>query len=106
MGDGSVVARGRKLAQELGPDGITVNTVHPGMTRTERTAGMLAAQAESRGISEEEAEAAMASNNAVKRIIYAREIAHVVTFLASRKAGNITGHVTAAGGGVGNAILY
>ena len=67
---------------------------------------MLAAQAEARGISEEEAEAAMASGNAVKRIIDAREIAYVVTFLASPKAGNITGDVTAAGGGVGNAIWY
>ncbi len=102
----SVVAMSRNLAQELGPDGITVNTVHPGMTRTERTPGMLAAQAEARGISEEEAEAAMASNNAVKRIIDAREIAYVVTFLASPKAGAITGDVTAAGGGVGNAIWY
>ena len=102
----SVVAMSRNLAQELGPDGITVNTVHPGMTRTERTPGMLAAQAEVRGISEEEAEAAMAGNNAVKRIIDAREIAYVVTFLASPKAGNITGDVIAAGGGVGNAIWY
>jgi len=102
----SVVAMSRNLAHELGPDGITVNTVHPGMTRTERTPGMLAAQAESRGISEEEAEAAMADGNAVKRIIDAREIAYIVTFLASPKAGNITGDVTAAGGGVGNAIWY
>ena len=96
----------RNLAQELGPDGITVNTVHPGMTRTERTPGMLAAQAESLGISEEEAEAAMAGSNAVKRIIDAREIAYVVTFLASPKAGAITGDVTAASGGAGNAIWY
>ena len=48
----------------------------------------------------------MAGNNAVKRIIDAREIAYVVTFLASPKAGNITGDVIAAGGGVGNAIWY
>jgi NAD(P)-dependent dehydrogenase (short-subunit alcohol dehydrogenase family) len=66
----------RNLAQELGPDGITVNTVHPGMTRAERTPGMLAVQAEPRGISEK------------------------------GKAGTITGDVTAAGGGVGNAIWY
>lgn len=102
----SVVAMARNLAQELGPSGITVNVVHPGATRTERTGPMLEAQATAQGVTVEEAEAAMAGANAVKRIIDARDVAYVVTFLASPKAGAITGDVIAAGGGVGTSIYY
>ncbi len=48
----------------------------------------------------------MAANNALRRIIDAREIAYVVAFLASPKAVAINGDVIAAGGGVGHAIYY
>ncbi|NQW16276.1 MAG: SDR family oxidoreductase [Chloroflexi bacterium] len=102
----AVVAMARNLAAELGPDGITVNVIHPGMTRTERTPGMLEARAKADGTSLEEAEAAMSRGNNVGRIIDAREIAYVATFLASPRSGAITGDVIAAGGGVGNAIWY
>ena len=102
----AVVAMARNLAAELGGDGITVNVIHPGMTRTERTPGMLEARAKAAGISVEEAEAAMATGNNVGRIIDATEIAYVATFLASPRSGAITGDVIAAGGGVGPAIHY
>jgi len=102
----AVVAMARNLAAELGGDGITVNVIHPGMTRTERTPGMLEARAKAAGTSVEEAEAAMATGNNVGRIIDATEIAYVATFLASPRSGAITGDVIAAGGGVGPAIHY
>ena len=102
----AVVAMARNLAAELGGDGITVNVIHPGMTRTERTPGMLEARAKAAGTSIEEAEAAMATGNNVGRIIDATEIAYVATFLASPRSGAITGDVIAAGGGVGPAIHY
>ena len=34
----AVAAMTKNLADELGPRGVNVNVVHPGMTRTERTA--------------------------------------------------------------------
>lgn len=76
----------KTLSDQLGPDGITANLVHPGATRTERT-----------GPDQEEL---AAQTNATRRMVDAREIGHIVTFLASIKATAITGEVIAAGGGV------
>ena len=102
----SLVAMTKNLADELGPDGINVSVVHPGLTRTERTPGMLADQARTKGISIQEAEEQMAQGNSVHQIIDARDVAHVVAFLASPKSIAINGDVIAAGGGVDRAIYY
>jgi len=101
----SVVALTKNLADELGPKGINVCVVHPGLTRTEKTPEVVARRAERLGVSTEEAEKRMATN-IVGRMIDAREIAYVVTFLASPKAVAINGDVIAAGGGVPTAIHY
>jgi len=102
----AVAALTKNLADELGPYGINVTVVHPGTTRTERTPQVIADRSRSQGISLEEAEGRMAQGNSVRRIIDAREIAYVVTFLASPKAGAINGDAIAAGGGGGRAIHY
>jgi NAD(P)-dependent dehydrogenase (short-subunit alcohol dehydrogenase family) len=101
----AVVALAKNLADELGPHGINVSVVHPGLTRTEKTADVIAQRAQRLGVSLEEAERGMVSN-VVGRWIDAREIAYIVTFLASPKAVAITGDVIAAGGGVGHNIYY
>jgi NAD(P)-dependent dehydrogenase (short-subunit alcohol dehydrogenase family) len=101
----AVVAMTKNLADELGRHGITVNVVHPGLTRTEKTPALIAARAERLGISLEESERRMV-NNLVGRLIDARDIAHVVAFLASPKSIAITGDVIAAGGGAPNVIHY
>ncbi len=85
----AVAAMTKNLADELGPDGINVTVVHPSVTRTERTPSD-----------------ATDSGNSVRRMIDAREIAYVVTFLASPKSVAITGDAIAAGGGMGRAIHY
>jgi NAD(P)-dependent dehydrogenase (short-subunit alcohol dehydrogenase family) len=55
----AVVAASKTLADELGPHGINVTVVHPGMTYTERIPGMVASMAERDGISPAEAERRM-----------------------------------------------
>jgi NAD(P)-dependent dehydrogenase (short-subunit alcohol dehydrogenase family) len=80
----AIVHLTKTLADELGTHGITVNLVHPGQTRTERTD----AETERR-----------AASNAIRRIVDAHEIGHVVTFLASTKAANVTGVAIDASGG-------
>ena len=80
----------KTLSNQLGPDGITVNLVHPGSTRTERTTD------------EDIARASQAT--ATRRMVDASEIGYVVAFLASNKSTAITGEVIAAGGGVGVAV--
>jgi NAD(P)-dependent dehydrogenase (short-subunit alcohol dehydrogenase family) len=102
----AVVAMAKNLADELGPHGINVTVVHPGTTRTEKSAQVYAAQAREAGLTVDELERRLAANNSVRRIIDAREIAYVVAFLASPKSIAINGDVIAAGGGVGRGIYY
>ncbi len=102
----AVAAMTKNLADELGPFGINVTVVHPGLTWTERIPGMIEEQARSQGISAEEVERKMAESNTVRRMIDAREIAYVVAFLASPKSVAINGDAIAAGGGVGRGIYY
>jgi len=101
----SVVAMTKNMADELGPHGINVTVVHPGLTRTEKTAGVIAASAQRQGISEADAEKRMI-NNLTGRWIDARDIAYVVTFLASPKAAAVNGDVVAAAGGIKGVIYY
>ena len=75
----------KTLADQLGRHGITVNLVHPGATRTERTG--------------EETVRRAAESNAIRRIVDAQEIGQVVTFLASTRAASITGVAIDASGG-------
>ena len=102
----SVAALTKNLANELGPQGINVTVLHPGATRTERTAGMIASRAATQGLSEQEVEQQLASANSIRRLVDAREIAYVVAFLASPKSIAINGDAIAAGGGAGTAIHY
>jgi NAD(P)-dependent dehydrogenase (short-subunit alcohol dehydrogenase family) len=102
----SVHALSKNLADELGPQGINVTTVHPGMTYTERIPAMLENQAQAQGITVEEAEQNMANRNSIHHIVDAREIAYVIAFLASPKSISINGDAIATGGGIPRAIHY
>ena len=102
----SVAALTKNLADQLGPHGINVTVVHPGLTRTEATPGVIKWRAETSGRSEAEIEKQMAEGNVVRRFIDAEDIAAVVTFLASPRSVAITGDAVAAGGGAPRAIYY
>ena len=102
----SVAALTKNLGDELGPFGINVNVVHPGLTRTERTAPVVAARAAAAGVTPDVMEQQMAANNSIKHLLDASEVANVVVFLCSPKARAINGDVIAAGGGVPNTIHY
>ena len=102
----AVAALTKNLADELGPKGINVTVVHPGLTRTEKTAPIVAARAAASGATVEEMEARMAANITVGRIIDAAEVADVVAFLASPRSVAINGDAIACGGGAKGAIHY
>jgi NAD(P)-dependent dehydrogenase (short-subunit alcohol dehydrogenase family) len=102
----AVAALTKNLADELGPKGINVTVVHPGLTRTEKTAPRVAALAAASGASLEETERRMAANVTVGRIIDASEVADVVAFLASPRSISINGDAIACGGGAKGAIHY
>jgi NAD(P)-dependent dehydrogenase (short-subunit alcohol dehydrogenase family) len=101
----AVAAMTKNLADELGPYGVNVTVVHPGLTRTEATPGVLARMAAGQGITEEEAEARLGRND-IRRIVDAEEVADVVAFLASPRSVAITGDAIACGGGSPGSIYY
>ncbi|KUJ65347.1 3-oxoacyl-ACP reductase [Streptomyces albus subsp. albus] len=81
------------LAKELGPRGITANSVAPGIIDTDVNAGWL------RGNPEAEAQAAAVA--ALGRVGRPEDVADVVGFLASDDARWVTGRVIDATGGSG-----
>ncbi len=102
----AVAAMTKNLADELGPRGVNVTVVHPGITRTERTPDMIRARAEKDGSSWEAAEAALAADVSIGRLVDAEEVADVVAFLASPRSVAINGDAVAAGGGQTGPIFY
>lgn len=102
----AVAALTKNLADELGPHGVNVTVVHPGTTRTERTAALVAARAAAQGVAPEAVEAQMAAANSIAHLVDASEVAHVVAFLCSPKSRAINGDAIAVGGGAPRSIHY
>jgi NAD(P)-dependent dehydrogenase (short-subunit alcohol dehydrogenase family) len=102
----AVAALTKNLADELGPKGINVTVVHPGLTRTEKTAPLIAARAAAAGVSGTEIEQRLSANVLIGRMVDAAEVADIVAFLASPRSVAINGDAVACGGGVRGPIHY
>ena len=102
----AVAALTKNMADELGPAGIQVTVVHPGLTRTERTAPLVTERARSSGRTEAEIEHEMAAGNSIRHLVTAEEVAWVVAFLCSPKSRAINGETIVAGGGAPRVIHY
>lgn len=88
---GAVANWAKTLADELGPDGITVNNVLPGFTRTDRLDEVIRSRAEHAGISAGEMAFALERTVPLRRFGQARETAFAIAFLASPAASYISG---------------
>jgi 3-oxoacyl-[acyl-carrier protein] reductase len=88
---GAVAAWAKTLAGELGADGITVNNVLPGYTRTQRLEQILAERAAATGKPEQAIADAMLATVPAGRFAEADEIAAAVAFLCSPEAGYVNG---------------
>jgi len=95
----------KSLSAELGPEGITVNTIVPGYTKTDRLRGLAEARRAKTGESDEEIEADWAGNIALKRIGREEEFGVAAAFLVSRPASYITGVSLGVDGGVVKSLL-
>ena len=102
----AVVALTKNAADELGPHGINVTVVHPGLTLTEHYLAEIDVQATNEGVGRAQIIERRFARNILKRPIDSREVAHVVAFLASPKSVAINGDVIAAGGGTPGVIYY
>jgi 3-oxoacyl-[acyl-carrier protein] reductase len=101
----AVTGFARTLANEVGEFGITVNNVMPGYTRTERLVQLAERNAETRAITVEEAMATWEREIPMARLAEPPELAALVTFLASERAGYITGTSIPVDGGWIRAVL-
>lgn len=78
----------RTLSKELGPAGILVNTVMPGLTATDRIA--LVAPEVRRRVEE---------NSPIRRVLSPGDVANVIAFLSSSRIGGMTGEIVRVSGG-------
>ncbi|MEH6535284.1 MAG: 3-oxoacyl-ACP reductase FabG [Psychroserpens sp.] len=83
---GAVIAATKALAQEIAKRNITVNAVAPGFIKTDMT----------NDLNEKELKKLVPAN----RFGDPEEVAHLVSFLASKKASYITGEVININGGI------
>ena len=107
----SLVHLTRTLALQLGRDGITVNCIHPGATRTERTAVVLGERATRDGLTPAEVEARdyaadSPRSNSIGRMVDAAEIGYLTAFLCSDKSWAMNGETIAADGGGSRSVYY
>lgn len=82
----------KTVALEVAEHGITVNAICPAYVRTPLVEKQIRAQAETHGISEEKViDEIMLGPAAIKRLVEPEEVADLALYLASDKAGAITG---------------
>lgn len=95
----------KTLSDQLGPHGITVNVIHPGVVDTPHIHELYAKEAKLQGLTPAQVEANYAKNTPIRRVLQPDEIADVVLFLASERAGAITGESIAVDGGITRGIF-
>ena len=86
---GGIISFTRSLAREVGPLGIRVNAVAPGLIGTEMVAGMKPEQVKK-----------VVAGTSIGRLGSTEEVAQAVLFLASPRASYITGHCLVVDGGI------
>ena len=85
---GAVIAMTKSMARELGPDGITVNAIAPGLTRVEATEYVPA-----------ERHRLYVEGRAINRTQVPEDVSGAVLYLLSEAAGFVTGQLLAVNGG-------
>jgi 3-oxoacyl-[acyl-carrier protein] reductase len=95
----AVAAFARTLANEVAADGVTVNNLMPGYTRTERVVELSGQMARARDITPEAVVAQWEADIPMRRLGLPHEFAALAAFLASARASYITGQSIAVDGG-------
>ncbi len=97
---GAVISLTRTAAQQLGRHNINVNSVCPGVTRTELGEANLRVRAQQEGLSIAEMDAKRLAVIPIQRANDPEDIAAMVVFLATPGARNITGQNFNVDGGI------
>jgi NAD(P)-dependent dehydrogenase (short-subunit alcohol dehydrogenase family) len=95
----------KTLSDQLGPSGITVNVIHPGVVDTPHIHELYAKEAKLHGLTAEEVEANYVKVTPIRRVLQPSDIADTVLFLASPRSGAITGESIGVDGGITRGIF-
>lgn len=95
----------RTLADEVAIDGVTVNTVLPGYTETERLDALAAATVARTGVTRESVFDGWKAETPLGRLGTPEELAAVIGFLASEPAGFVTGQAICVDGGAIRSLI-
>lgn len=95
----SVLGWSKTLSNQVAKDGILVNCVCPGWTRTERVIEIFDARAKTHGTTSDAVEASITAGIPMARLGKPDELANLVVFLASEKASYMTGTSIQVDGG-------
>lgn len=96
----------KTLSDHMGRYGITVNIIHPGVTRTEHVEAWFAKMAADENITYEAFVKREAGDPAaIGRMLEVDEVSDPIVFLISNKASGITGESIAVDGGLSRAIF-
>jgi len=95
----AVTGFARTLANEVATEGVTVNNIMPGYTRTDRLQELAEYMAQKQGITESEFRGTWEREIPMGRLGEPRELAALATFLVSERASYITGTSIQCDGG-------
>ncbi len=95
----------RTLAEEVAPDGVTVNTVLPGYTTTERLDELATATMQRTGSTREAVFDRWRAETPARRLGAPEEVAAMIAFLVSSHAGFVTGQAICVDGGAARSLL-
>ncbi len=89
----------RTVALEVGPKGINVNCVAPGIVRGDRMDRLCHEKARKRGWTPEQVYAEYVQEMALRRVTTAEDVANAVCFLCTDESRNMTGQCLTVDGG-------
>lgn len=96
----AVIGLTKSLAIELGPSGVRVNAIQPGIVRGPRMQRVIAARAEQLGVSYDEMEAKYLEKISLRRMTTMEEVAATALFLCSPAGKGISGQAISVCGNV------
>jgi len=96
----AIVGLTQSLAKELGPAGIRVNAILPGIVEGPRMEGVIAARAEAVGVPYETMERQYLDRISLRRMVTAGDVANMALFLCAEEGRNLSGQALSVCGNV------